>query len=200
MNGIGLFSHIGLWFLVLLELVLILSLARAVGKLLQRVGTSAALTTAQGLAINSPAPEVELSDIDGRQVHIGKKNPKERLLLFLSTSCPVCTNLLPNLRGIFRNESKHMDIIVSVNGEDMDKHALYHGICQQESLFYIKSEEVFTRFQVASVPYAIIVDREGLVRAKGLVNTAEQVESLLDFTTKSVEENTKEREGMKYAG
>jgi hypothetical protein len=39
-------------------------------------------------------------------------------------------------------------------------------------------------FQVSKLPYAVLVDEHGFVRAKGLVNSREQLESL--FTAKEL--------------
>ena len=39
-------------------------------------------------------------------------------------------------------------------------------------------------FQVSKLPYAVLVDEHGFVRAKGLVNSRKQVESL--FTAKEL--------------
>jgi hypothetical protein len=38
--------------------------------------------------------------------------------------------------------------------------------------------EVGMAFQVGKLPYAVLIDREGVIRAKGLVNSREHLESL----------------------
>ncbi|HYM87344.1 MAG TPA: hypothetical protein VET30_11510, partial [Pseudoxanthomonas sp.] len=40
------------------------------------------------------------------------------------------------------------------------------------------SPQVGMAFQVGKLPYAILIDEEGVIRAKGLVNSREHLESL----------------------
>ena len=48
-----------------------------------------------------------------------------------------------------------------------------------ESLPYVNSPQVGMRFRVGKLPYAVLLDWEGIIRAKGLVNNREHLESLL---------------------
>ena len=42
------------------------------------------------------------------------------------------------------------------------------------------STELGLLFEVAKLPFAVLLDREGVLRAKGLVNTREHLESLFE--------------------
>ena len=42
------------------------------------------------------------------------------------------------------------------------------------------STELGTSFRVSRLPYAVLIDAQGLVAAKGLVNSREQLDSLLN--------------------
>ena len=44
---------------------------------------------------------------------------------------------------------------------------------------YVISPVVGMTYQVGKLPYAVLIDEEGVVRAKGLVNSREHLESLL---------------------
>ena len=46
-------------------------------------------------------------------------------------------------------------------------------------LAYINSPQVGMAFQVGKLPYAVLIDEEGVIRAKGLVNSREHLESLV---------------------
>ena len=46
------------------------------------------------------------------------------------------------------------------------------------ALPYLLGPEVGMTFQVGKLPYAVLIDREGVIRAKGLVNSREHLESL----------------------
>ena len=47
------------------------------------------------------------------------------------------------------------------------------------SLPYVVSTELGLAYGVSKLPYAVAIDRDGIVRAKGLVNSREHLESLL---------------------
>lgn len=40
------------------------------------------------------------------------------------------------------------------------------------------------KFQISKLPYAVLIDESGVIRAKGLINSREQLESL--FTAKEL--------------
>ena len=48
-----------------------------------------------------------------------------------------------------------------------------------ERLAYVNSPQVGMAFQVGKLPYAVLIDADGVIRAKGLVNSREHLESLL---------------------
>ena len=48
-----------------------------------------------------------------------------------------------------------------------------------ERLPYVNSPQVGMTYRVGKLPYAILIDSEGIIRAKGLVNNREHLESLL---------------------
>jgi hypothetical protein len=44
----------------------------------------------------------------------------------------------------------------------------------------VQSFELGMRFEVAKLPYAVLIDAAGVLRGKGLVNSREHLESLLE--------------------
>jgi methylamine dehydrogenase accessory protein MauD len=47
-----------------------------------------------------------------------------------------------------------------------------------QGIDYVNSPQVGMTFQVGKLPYAILIDEDGVIRAKGLVNSREHLESL----------------------
>ncbi|HJV04451.1 MAG TPA: hypothetical protein VJ868_04235, partial [Actinomycetota bacterium] len=52
----------------------------------------------------------------------------------------------------------------------------------------VASPEAGHRYGVPGTPYAVVIDRTGVVQAKGTVNNLEQVEGLVDTAIRRVEE------------
>ena len=48
-----------------------------------------------------------------------------------------------------------------------------------EHLPFVNSPQVGMAFQVGKLPYAVLIDAQGIIRAKGLVNNREHLESLM---------------------
>lgn len=180
MEGFWLVSYVVLWVVVVLEAVIILALARQVGLMAVRLGPVGARMTNQGPKIGDQAPALDATDIAGRRVALGANNNRRTLLVFMSPKCSSCQELLPGLRTLARTEHGDLDIVlasaeqnVAANREYVEQHRL-------QSMPLIIADEVAVKYQVGSLPYAVLVSRDGKVSAKGLVNNKAQLESLLN--------------------
>lgn len=81
------------------------------------------------------------------------------LVAFTSPSCPVCETLKPGLRAIDR---QYRDVrLVELEASDDTK-------------------PTFRSFRVSNTPYVVAVDREGVVRGRGVANSLDQIEELVD--------------------
>jgi methylamine dehydrogenase accessory protein MauD len=61
--------------------------------------------------------------------------------------------------------------------------AEHESFCERKGIArsdYVLSRELGMRFEVSKLPYAVLIDATGTIRAKGLVNTREHVESLFE--------------------
>jgi methylamine dehydrogenase accessory protein MauD len=170
-----------LWLLVLGLCVVIVALVRQIGLLHERIAPVGALATSAGPEVGDEAPVVQAPDLDGTTVTIGGPADEGRhtLLFFLSPTCPVCETLLPTLGRIGRESTAPLRIVYASDGEPAEHLAFRreHGLLGFD---YVLSRELGMRFQVAKLPYAVLIDDAGIVRAKGLVNTREHLESLFE--------------------
>jgi methylamine dehydrogenase accessory protein MauD len=61
--------------------------------------------------------------------------------------------------------------------------AEHEAFCKEKKIStsdYVLSRELGLLFEVSKLPYAVLIDDSGTIRAKGLVNTREHVESLFE--------------------
>ena len=179
-------SNALLWALVLALGVIVVALARQVGVLHERLAPVGALATQPGPAVGEAAPELALADLSGGLVRIGGASDvgERTLLFFLSPTCPVCETLLPTLLRAAGAEPK-LRVLFASDG-DVDEHRTFsreHGLPPER---YVVSMELGVRFQVAKLPYAVLIDEAGVVRSKGIVNTREHVESLFEAHARGV--------------
>lgn len=166
------------------------AVSRQVGILFERIEPMGALVTDSGPRVGEAAPQMTLQSLTHGEVQMGRHGLRSTLLFFLSPSCPVCKKLLPVLRSIRTAESRWLDIVLASDGET-PAHRRFIAQAALESFPYVVSTELGMTFRVARLPYAVLIDTAGLVRAKGLVNNREQLESLFnaqDMNVASVQE------------
>jgi len=159
--------------------ITVFALVRQIGVLHERVAPMGALMTDRAVAIGDPAPAFDLKDLNQKGVRIGGSQPRSQMLLFVSPNCPVCKKLLPLARAVARGERGGLDLILVGDGDIEEQKAFVqrHGL---GDVPYVVGPEVGMAYQVGKLPYAILIDEDGFIRAKGLVNSREHLESLIE--------------------
>lgn len=177
-------SNLILWIAVLVLLVAVLALARQVGILYERVAPMGALMMDSGPKVGEAAPRLELADIIGRGVRLGGAAAKAKLVFFLSPTCPVCKKLLPIVRAAAASESAWLEVVLASDG-DQAEHEQFYRRMNLARFPYVLSTELGMTYRIGKLPYAVLIGEDGRIRAKGLVNSREQLESL--FTARELD-------------
>ena len=173
-------SNLILWAIVILLGLVTLALARQVGVLYERIAPAGALIIDKGPRVGERAPLFELRDLAGRALKLGGLNPEGRstVLMFVSPTCPVCKKLLPIARSLVKAEPA-AELVFASDGEEEDQRR-FVAREQLASFPYVLSRELGMAYQIGKLPYAVLIDGEGVIRAKGLINTREHLESLFE--------------------
>lgn len=176
-----------LWVVVACLAVAVLALARQIGVLHQRLQPVGALKLASTLTVGAAAPVVEASDFGGARVMIGAADPagRDALLVFVSPSCPVCKSLLPALRAIRRREQPPVRVILASDGPRLE-HADFIAAESLAEFTYVLSEALGIAYGAGRLPHAVLIDGSGVVRASGLVNSREHLDSLFEARERGV--------------
>jgi len=172
-------SNAILWVLMLGVIVALSALARQVGILYERVAPMGALITDAGPKLGEASPSFDLPSLDDRAIAIAGTRTKSQLVFFLSPTCAVCKKLLPILRSASQAEKSWLDVVLASDGDPTQHLAFYRD--QNRSQFpYVLSADLGMTYRVSRLPYAVLLDERGVIRAKGLVNNREQLESLFN--------------------
>ena len=170
-----------LWVLVVVLAVVVLALVRQVGVLHERIAPAGALMISKGLKIGELAPALAATDLDERPVTVGgaRADGLSTLLMFVSPTCPVCKALLPVLTASRRSERSWLRVLLASDGEIASQRAFVaeHGL---EAFPYLVSASLGMTYQVSRLPFAVLIDAEGILRARGLINSREHLESLFE--------------------
>lgn len=183
-------SLLVLWAVVIALVVVVIALARQIGVLHERIAPAGALSTASGPKVGEASPSLTVEDLAGKVHQIGPPGipikgttdiaaDKSRLLFFLSPTCPVCKTLLPALKSSAKAERSWLQVMLTSDGDPVRQQAFIRREKLQD-FPYVLSTELGMTFQVEKLPYAVLIDEQGTVRAKGLVNSREHLESLFE--------------------
>jgi methylamine dehydrogenase accessory protein MauD len=176
-------ANVVLFVVVAALVVVVYALARQIGVLYERVSPMGALMMDTGPQVGANAPVLALTDLRGQVVNIGAPSPRSTLLFFLSPTCPVCKKLLPIVKSAAVSERRWLSIVLASDGDE-GEHRRFVQRADLGAFPYVLSQALGVTYHVGKLPYAVLLDERGVVRAKGLVNSREQLESL--FTAKEL--------------
>jgi len=168
MSGWWTAAFVAQWALLVVLCIVVVALARQVGTLHLRLGPRGALEIdTEGPSLGEALPPVDARDADGASVVLGGAGRK-RLILFSSPTCIVCREVAPPVPAAARAADLQPQIVHDPDAE--------------------------RTFDVPGTPFILVLDELGIVRAKGTVNTLEQVEGLVDTAARRIRE-----EGERWA-
>ncbi len=172
-------SNVLLWIALVALCAVVLALVRQIGVLHERITPVGALVTDHGPRVGEAVPELDLTDLAGGELRVGGQRDRGTLLFFLSPSCPVCKSLLPTVLRTAASETPPMEVVLASDGDPVE-HRRFVAEQGLGDVPYVLSSTLGISYQVAKLPYAALIDGDGVLRAKGLVNTREHVESLFE--------------------
>jgi len=169
------------WIVIIGLAAVLLALVRQVGVLHQRIAPAGALMISQGVKIGQPVPEMALQTLDHQELIVGRGHPDglSTLFMFVAPDCPVCAKLLPAVVSIARQEASWLRVVFASDGKNAD-HAAFRRAKGLDAFPYVVSTELGLTFQVAKLPYGVLLDEKGVLVSQGLTNNREHVESLFE--------------------
>ena len=174
-------SNLVLWAVVIALGLVVLALLRQVGVLHERISPVGALMLAKGLRVGELAPSIPVVDLAGHAVPIGgtRTDGRTQLVMFVSPTCPVCKALLPVLKSSRKSEQAWLDVVLASDGDLGEQRAFVaeHGL---DVFPYVVSAPLGISYQVSRLPYAVLIDADGVLRARGIINSREHLERLFE--------------------
>ncbi|GBQ67571.1 hypothetical protein AA103196_1711 [Ameyamaea chiangmaiensis NBRC 103196] len=163
--------------------VLIVALALCVWRLRQRIGDmmmqvapAGALMTAGGMAPGTAVPARALMALDGSSVTVGGVTPRPTLLLFVSASCPISAKLISIAHAVAFAERVDLLFLGDDAAAVQRDFAHLHHIVPER---FVNDTEIGRVFGIDKLPYAALMETDGTLIARGLVNSREHLESLM---------------------
>lgn len=175
---VGWISYLVLWALVVIQVILTLALARLVGQLSRRNPPAGARVINPGPEIDSLVENWDGTDLFGNTVNV--RFPRERglFLLYVSPHCSVCSALIPSGKRFFKEISGEVNgawIMVLGSRETQISYTRENGLNEH---LVAAEEQLPPSWRVAGAPFGLWISASGQVKAKGMVNHREHLESL----------------------
>ena len=111
-------------------------------------------------------------------MNIGGPTKKPTLIMFVSPTCPICKDLVP--MAVSMAKSEKLELVFGSDGGQTAKHEDYIKRMKIEDYPYVVSMDLGMKYEVGKLPYAVLLDDKGVLRSKGLVNSREHLESLVN--------------------
>jgi hypothetical protein len=157
-------AHVLLWAIVVLLGAITWGLMQELHSLRERF-----LHTIPGerpeLPVGGPVPAFEWIDAwSGRRIENNQLAGRITLLVFLSNSCPTCSDVPGSLTEVLSHDTR-LQVIVVCSGKENDCKYLCHALRGTATVVCDSGSEIRSRFAVSSYPTTIVADRFGKVRA-----------------------------------
>ena len=151
MTGAGwIASYVALWVAVVVLGLAVVALLRQIGVLHARLSPMGVHFAGEGPELGAPAPLAGPFEYGASPL---------TLVAFTSPTCEVCAQLRPSLVALRRQYGE-------VNFVELEHDD--------------RTQPTFRAFNVSNTPYFVAVDRTGIVRGRGVANSLEQVEELIE--------------------
>lgn len=175
-----LISNAVLWCVVIALALVVLALARQVGVLHERVSPAGALMPTTGPKVGERTQPATYRDLSGAEMSVGGPGPDERatLVLWVSPTCPVCKALVPTALSLAQAE--RLRLVFASDGDKLEQHQAYVRDLRIDAYPYVVSQALGMSYAVSKLPFAILIGGDGVLKSKGLVNTREHLESLVE--------------------
>lgn len=140
-----------------------------------------------GLKPGTPAPDFQLSRLDGRgELSLSALRGRRVLIVFSGPHCEPCNELAPRLEK-FHRKRPDVEVVMISNGEPDENRAKVkeHGLTFPVALQ--QSWAISRRYAIFATPAAYLIDQEGVI-TRDVTAGAEPILNLLTSLTKTKEQ------------
>lgn len=185
MTGLWLGTYVVLWVLALSMAVVLIGVARQVALLHTRLGSRGSVfdRDVYGLprGVTAPLGLEGKEAVTGHPTRLDSFRGRELVLVFVRPSCTPCDELVTELRASNFIELQPTLVITFPDTVGNEISFIGDQAIDSKLIEIIDTEgEIAREFAVELVPFVYLIDSTGRVAARGIANTASQIEVLLE--------------------
>ena len=154
--------------IIILAVIAVLSLACCIGIILVIANSTELYDWGMDqytLKAGAPAPEFELTSLDGETVSLGELRGKPVLVSFGATWCPPCREEAPFLQELHETQPELTVLLINQeeSPEKVQKYA--DGLGLSLTILLDRDGRISRRYHVYAIPSSFFIDREGILQA-----------------------------------
>jgi methylamine dehydrogenase accessory protein MauD len=177
---IWLVTYLLAWLLVIAQGLTLLALLWVVGQIhLRRAAEVHALITDEGPAIHSLMPAFQGQDLAGDSVRSGDYQGRTLVLLLISPGCAPCEQLLRDVSAAQRGLAGCPEFLLVIETAPEEAESFLQRFRVRCPVIVDGTASIRAGLRVDRTPYAFLIDPQGVVRMKGVVNNRGQLEGLI---------------------
>jgi cytochrome c biogenesis protein CcmG/thiol:disulfide interchange protein DsbE len=128
--------------------------------------SDASMDCVEPAKVNSAAPAIKLTDLGKDEVEIADFLGEVVLLNTWATWCPPCQAEMPDLQAFYEKYKEQGFTLIGVNIGESNEQVLSFALENQLTfpLWLDPNEQSLRALNTISLPYSIVIDRDGIVR------------------------------------
>jgi AhpC/TSA family len=185
MNSGLLVSQLALWLLMAFLYLAVLMMYRRFGEVMLS-GRDARGN--QGPAAELQMDSINVTDISAFERTLGRPRKDFQLIFVSSVLCKQCKVALPYLSAFAEQHSDELETILVCHGDGKSAKEFVKDLARNIHVVLDPKRKVAPRLRINNTPFAVLVDREGVVRGKGLAYVAKHFQW---FSKRMAEQHSK---------
>ena len=180
MERLWLVSHGVAWIVLMAQGFALIALASVIGRIyIKRSRSDYVLITNEGPDLHAEMPVIKARDTQGRLICSSDYRGQEMVLLFLHLDCMPCQEILRNIELSQHDPIYPMASVVVLRATKDEAMRAIQNYRLKMPVILDKEGSIFSDVGVERTPYGFLIDNEGIVRMKGVINNRSQLESLI---------------------
>jgi len=129
----------------------------------------------QGPKLFEEIGSVSARTLAGESIELPLKG-RPTLLLYTTTTCPLCNELIPAVKDFARHRSD-VSVVVVCAATPGDVSSWANGLSQLAQVVPDAKRVIAARYRIDATPFLIGIDSGGVVQTKGFINDATALET-----------------------
>lgn len=182
MSELWVASTVAQWAIIVGLAFIVVGLARQLGLVQLRLGIDpGVLITKRGLHRGAQGPDFEAPDVrNGAPVRLSQFRGRRVGLVFVTPTCMSCRELVPHLNRFADERRSELDFVAIMYGSGRACSEFARRFKLRIPLLADPENSLAQAYDVVATPFAYLLDEEGVVLIRGVVNSWPHLEALLN--------------------